>query len=133
MRACADPSPAQHLRALCFPPPLLPQAVVAGVAAKYQQLADDTLSTVRKTESSLKRLKGRQRPGGGGAEGEAGGAAGEGGRGGGREGAVPPQRYKRPPCSWRTAGADLAGHALQAPMGAAWRRPLLPGVGSSLP
>ena len=50
-------------------PWLCVQAVVAGIAQRYQQLADDTLSTVRKTESSLKRLKTRQRLG---AEGEAG-------------------------------------------------------------
>lgn len=39
------------------------QAVVAGISARYQQLAEDTLDTVRKTESSLKRLKTRQKAG----------------------------------------------------------------------
>jgi hypothetical protein len=38
----------------------LAAAVVAGVSAQYSQLAEDTLSTVRKTESSLKRLKSRK-------------------------------------------------------------------------
>ncbi|KAL4420915.1 hypothetical protein ABPG77_001256 [Micractinium sp. CCAP 211/92] len=38
----------------------LAAAVAAGVSSRYLHLADDTLSTVRKTESSLKRLKARQ-------------------------------------------------------------------------
>ncbi|KAL4443325.1 hypothetical protein ABPG75_011062 [Micractinium tetrahymenae] len=45
----------------------LAAAVAAGVSARYLHLADDTLSTVRKTESSLKRLKARQQGGEGGA------------------------------------------------------------------
>ncbi|PSC75738.1 conserved oligomeric Golgi complex subunit 2 [Micractinium conductrix] len=45
----------------------LATAVAAGVGARYLHLADDTLSTVRKTESSLKRLKARQQGGEGGA------------------------------------------------------------------
>ncbi|EFN56656.1 hypothetical protein CHLNCDRAFT_57543 [Chlorella variabilis] len=42
-------------------------AVVTGVSGRYLHLAADTLSTVRKTESSLKRLKARQQGGEGGA------------------------------------------------------------------
>jgi hypothetical protein len=50
----------------------LARAVVAGVAGRYCQLAEDTLATVRKTESSLRRLKSRKAPGAGGeGEGEA--------------------------------------------------------------
>ncbi|PRW51049.1 conserved oligomeric Golgi complex subunit 2 [Chlorella sorokiniana] len=45
----------------------LAAAVVVGVSSRYLHLADDTLSTVRKTESSLKRLKARQQGGEGGA------------------------------------------------------------------
>lgn len=38
----------------------LTKVVVQGIAARYQQLAEDTLSTVRKTEDSLRRLKYRK-------------------------------------------------------------------------
>ena len=38
----------------------LVHAVLEGVCERYRDLADDTLSTVRKTESSLRRLKSRK-------------------------------------------------------------------------
>lgn len=53
----------------------LTKAVVAGISARYQQLAEDTLDTVRKTESSLKRLKTRQKAGATEAEGSNAGPA----------------------------------------------------------
>jgi conserved oligomeric Golgi complex subunit 2 len=46
----------------------LARAVVAGVAHRYCTLAADTLTTVRKTESSLRRLKGRKEGEGGAAQ-----------------------------------------------------------------
>lgn len=44
------------------------QAVADALTARYVAVVDETLTTVRKTEMSLKRLKGRR--GGGEAEGE---------------------------------------------------------------
>lgn len=64
------------LRVMRSAPAASLQAVVAGVSVRYQQLADDTLSTVRKTESSLKRLKTRQKLAADGGEGGAGAWAG---------------------------------------------------------
>ena len=49
-------------------PPFFMQAVAVTLTARYVAVVDETLTTVRKTEMSLKRLKGRR--GGGDAEGE---------------------------------------------------------------
>lgn len=48
------------------------ESAAEGIAVRYQQLAEDTLSTVRKTEDSLRRLKSRKTatPEGGDADGE---------------------------------------------------------------
>ena len=59
----------------------LVRAVVEGVVQKYKSLAYDTLSTVRKTESSLRRLKSRREGTGAGGEGGGGGGGGGGGMG----------------------------------------------------